>query len=70
MNSNMLIKRILDSKNYMLNYNSNEFFSRLIDSSDGKTELIEKHLVEELMPDLTKELLIAKSNQRGQNGKE
>jgi len=70
MNSNMLIKRILDSKNSMLNYNSNEFFSRLIDSSDGKTELIEKHLVEELMPDLTKELLIAKSNQRGQNGKE
>lgn len=70
MNSNMLIKRILDSKNYMLNYNSNEFFSRLIESSDGKTELIENHLVEELMPDLTKELLIAKSNQRGQNGKE
>ncbi|MDI3544074.1 MAG: hypothetical protein PWQ28_355 [Candidatus Woesearchaeota archaeon] len=70
MNSNMLIKRILDSKNSMLNYNSNEFFSRLIESSDGKTELIEKHLVEELMPDLTKELLIAKSNQRGQNGKE
>lgn len=70
MNSNMLIKRILDSKNSMLNYNSNEFFSRLIESSDGKTELMEKHQVEKLMPDVTKELLIAKSNQRGENGKE
>lgn len=70
MNSNTLIKRILDSKNAMLNYNSNEFFSSLIESSDGKTELREKHVVEEIMPDPTKELLIAKSNQRGENGKE
>ncbi|MDI3473879.1 MAG: hypothetical protein PWR30_202 [Candidatus Woesearchaeota archaeon] len=70
MNSNMLIKRILDSKNSMLNYNSNEFFSRLIEPSDGRAELMEKHLVEELMPDVTKELLIARTNQRGENGKE
>jgi hypothetical protein len=66
MQSNQLIKRILDIKNAMLNYDSKKAFSRLMENyeTDHKVPTITaKNDSNELLIDYTKRLIGNKGNQ-------